>query len=341
MFEQSLYRAVIPPLSQEPRPLWSVMIPTYNCAEYLRETLAGVLAQDPGAAVMQIEVIDDCSTDDDPAAVVKELGEGRVVFYRQPQNVGYIRNFETCLQRSQGHLVHLLHGDDGVMPGFYRQMQQLFERHPEIGAGFCRHIIMDDNGHWKRFSRLEQSQSGVLDNWLERIAIELPLQPPSMVVRRSVYEALGGFDRRMASCGEDWEMWTRIAAHYPVGYEAEPLALYRDRSNSLTKRSVRTGRNIQDVRQATEITRAYLPPEKAQQLTAKAAEGWAQWAFHFSRQLAMQGDVVGAWVQLWEGLRCSRSLRTMRSTLPLVLKIAKQGLKRMIRPQRPIPHSSM
>ena len=341
MVNSDSYRCIVPSVPEGSlRPLWSVMIPTYNCARYLRETLAGVLAQAPGAEVMQIEVIDDCSTDDDPAAVVAELGRGRAIFYRQKQNVGYIRNFETCLQRSRGLLIHLLHGDDGVLPGFYYRMQQLFERHPIIGAGFCRHIIMDDDSHWKRFSRLEQSTSGMLDNWLERIAVELPLQPPAMVVRRQVYETLGGFDRRMASCGEDWEMWTRIAAHYPVGYEVEPLALYRDRANSLTKRAVRTGQNIQDVRKATEITRAYLPPAQMQQLTEKAAEGWAQWAFHFSQQLAAQGDIAGAWVQFQEGLRCSRSGRSMRLALPLLLKIAKQGLKRVMSSRRTLSNSS-
>ena len=81
------------------------MIPTYNCANYLRETLTSVLAQDPGAEIMQIEVIDDCSTKDDPQAVVEELGKGRVIFYRQPQNVGHTKNFETCLTRSRGKLI--------------------------------------------------------------------------------------------------------------------------------------------------------------------------------------------------------------------------------------------
>ena len=81
MDEKHPYRATIPPiLDGTARPLWSVMIPTYNCVNYLRETLASVLAQDPGPEIMQIEVVDDHSTKDDPAAVVEELGCGRVGF---------------------------------------------------------------------------------------------------------------------------------------------------------------------------------------------------------------------------------------------------------------------
>ena len=63
MTDQYSYRAIIPPVPEgTPRPLWSVMILTYNCSNYLRETLVSVLAQDPGAYVMQIEVVDDHST---------------------------------------------------------------------------------------------------------------------------------------------------------------------------------------------------------------------------------------------------------------------------------------
>jgi len=180
---------------QVSRPLWSVMIPTYNCADYLRETLLSVLAQDPGPDLMQIEVVDDHSTLNDPEAVVEELGSGRVNFYQQPENVGHTRNFETCLERSRGKLIHLLHGDDSVRDGFYRNMEQAFKQNPHIGAAFCRHIFVNGQGDWFDISPLEQPQSGIISNWLERIAVEQRIQTPAMVVRREVYETLGAFDR--------------------------------------------------------------------------------------------------------------------------------------------------
>ncbi|WP_348249210.1 glycosyltransferase family A protein [Leptolyngbya sp. GB1-A1] len=338
MNELPLHQAVIRPVQNGlSRPLWSVMIPTYNCASYLRETLNSVLAQDPGPELMQIEVVDDCSTQDDPAAVVQELGKGRVQFYQQLENVGYIKNFETCLQRSRGCLIHLLHGDDAILDGFYPKMQLLFEQYSEIGAGFCRQILMDECGHWKYFSIVEQTERGILSNWLERIATELTLQPPAMVVRREVYEQLGGFDSRMLSCGEDWEMWCRIAAYYPVGYEPEPLALYRDRSNSLTKRSVLSGQNIRDVRNATAIIHAYLPESVADSVTRSALKNWALWAVSFAQQMATKGNTRAALIQLREALICSRSWQIIKAGVRLILKVIQQQFLQEWRALR-LPH---
>lgn len=310
--EHHMYRASIPPVPEgTPRPLWSVMIPTYNCAHYLRETLAGVLAQDPGPEAMQIEVVDDYSTADDPAAVVAELGRGRVDFYRQPRNVGYIRNFETCLRRSRGRLIHLLHGDDGVRAGFYEKMQHAFTAQPQIGAAFCRTIYIDEHGHWRALSSLEQPQSGILSDWLERIAVYQRLQVAAMVVRRDVYEQLGGFDNRMSCWCEDWEMWIRIAARYPVWFEVEPLALYRRHSTSLTGRSVRTGANIRDVRRAIKIYESYLPSPIAGTLSSKAREFYAAYAISTAEEMLLAHDPVGAWAQLREALKCSHSLNVL------------------------------
>ena len=78
------HRIAIPPVSDRSRPLWSVMVPAYDCAHFLGETLASVLANHPGPDIMQIEVVDDASHDD-PAKVVQDVGRGRVALWRQPR----------------------------------------------------------------------------------------------------------------------------------------------------------------------------------------------------------------------------------------------------------------
>lgn len=319
------------------RPLWSVMIPTYNCAHYLRQTLASVLCQDPGPEVMQVQVVDDCSTQDDPAAVVAELGNGRVEFYRQPQNQGYIRNFETCLQRSHGHLIHLLHGDDYVLPNFYQQLQRGFEHHSDVGAAFCRHNYVNAEGEVEAPSRQESPTSGILAHWLERIAQGQCLATPSIVVRRSVYEHLGGFDRRFTCAGEDWEMWVRIAAHYPVWYEPEILAAYRvTRAGSLTASAVRSYRLVKDMRQAVEIIESYLPdhlpPSHVRRLLGQSRNMYASWALKGARELLTIQDWPSVQAQTQEALRCSRSAGTVWAVAKLRGQVWLSRMQQALKP---------
>ena len=59
MSENSInYISISPITLKSVRPLWSVVIPTYNCAEFLKQTLTSVLSQDPGEALMEIIVVD-------------------------------------------------------------------------------------------------------------------------------------------------------------------------------------------------------------------------------------------------------------------------------------------
>lgn len=303
------HRALVPPI--EPgvvRPLWSVMIPAYNCAPYLGQAIEGVLQQAPGPERMQIEVVDDDSSDD-LAGVVARFG-GRVSLYRQPRNVGNVANFNTCLLRARGHLVHLLHGDDAVRDGFYERLGSALERNPEVGAAFCRYSAMDEDGNVTNDSPLEADRPGVLDDWLERIARGQRLQPPCVAVRRRAYERLGGFDNRLVY-GEDWEMWTRIAAAYAVWYEPAPLALYRIRGGSVTDRSLKTGDNVADLRRAIAINREVLPPDRSVEIMREALETTALTALRRGRRRLGAGDTEAAASQLRAALVTSRSPRVL------------------------------
>jgi glycosyltransferase involved in cell wall biosynthesis len=321
MCDQDLYRPSIPPVPDGiARPLWSVMIPTYNCAAYLRETLDSVLRQDPGPNEMQIEVVDDYSTQDDPERVVAEVGKGRVAFYRQSRNVGHTENFATCLRRSRGKLIHLLHGDDCVADGFYRIMQRPFAEYAEIGAAFCRHVFMDENSCRGEMSPLEQAESGILDNWLERLALEQRIMTPAIVVRRDVYEAVGGFDSRLV-CAEDWEMWMRIAARYPIWYEVEPLALYRIHSDSNTGRHIRTGEDISYTCKAIEMFKHYLPGGMTGRVSRKAKKTYALAALDTAYAAHTRGDFVTVKGQVRAALGCSPSLAVIMKLLRLLARI--------------------
>lgn len=321
----------IAPVSLEiQRPFWSVMIPTYDGTKYLEQTLRCVLDQDPGLGQMQIEVIDDCSTEDDPESLVNEIGQGRISYFRHLQNQGLIGNWNTCIQRAKGHWVHMLHQDDIVLPGFYSQLQKGIEADPALGAAFCRHSHMDEDNHWHYLSNIERRTPGVLMNWIESIAVSQRIQFPSIVVKRSAYEKLGGFCNE-AYYAADWEMWKRVSAHYPVWYEPQILACYRRHSGSETSRLVRSGVDIADIRKAIGISQAYLPAACAHSLSDQARKYYAFYALNTARQMLTNNDMEGAIAQIKEALRCSSSLKVLRYLFSLLKSGGTQWVFRQMR----------
>ncbi|HBB32230.1 MAG TPA: family 2 glycosyl transferase [Cyanobacteria bacterium UBA8803] len=312
------------------RPFWSVMIPTYNNTRYLKQTLLSVLEQDPGLHEMQIEVIDDCSKEDDPEAIVREIGQGRISFSRQPHNVGQVENWNTCIERACGHWIHILHQDDLVMPGFYSRLREVVEKEQTSGAAFCRYIYIDEDDIWQSLSPLESRTPGILLNWLECIAVVQRIQFPAIVVKRSTYEKIGGFCPQAYSVA-DWEMWKRIAAHFPVCYEPQVLACFRLHSASESSRLIQSGANISHVRHAINITQSYLPKNKAHELSYKAREHYALYALNTARQLLADSNRVAAIAQIREALKCSYSFRVVISLLKLIQFGVKQQVKQAVR----------
>lgn len=320
----------------EHRPFWSVMIPVYNRTRYIEQAISSVLAQNVGPDQMQIEVVDDCSTVDGIAQMVQSLGQGRVSFYRQPGNVGLSANWNTCIRRARGQWVHILHDDDFVLPGFYERLQAAAGQDESIGAAFSRFIWVDAEGHWQEISPLERPTPGVLSGWIERIAISQRIQFPAIVVRRSVYETLGGFDPGLFFA-LDWDMWKRIAVQHPVWYEPVPLACYRNHSAQETLRLLRSGAAHADKRHAIEIARAYLPPGIERTLTRRAREHGAVSAIYAARSALAELDISAAMAHLREGSKFGFSAKAAEALLRVflwsvwgILRLPGRGMTRVV-----------
>jgi glycosyltransferase involved in cell wall biosynthesis len=295
-------------------PHWSVVIPAYNCAAFLHESLGGVIGQDPGAEAMDIVVVDDHSDDQCEEAVRSIAGE-RARYIRQPRRVGLVSNLNTALGHARGELVHILHADDAVLNGFYSAMGALLAREPSAGAAFCRVIHRDERSGSESLGPLLQTEAGLIRDALATVLVTGP-PTSSVVVRRSVYEKVGGFDSRFLCSCEDWEMWVRIAANYPMSYEPAPLAKYRFmREGSLTAVNRDTGRYARDMALAHRIVDACAPAGYAHTLSAARASS-ADWILaNIALPLSLEGKVWPAVHNAWHGIRCSPSRKSFHAGL--------------------------
>ncbi|HEY4324705.1 MAG TPA: glycosyltransferase [Mucilaginibacter sp.] len=319
---------VIKPVTvDKERPLWSVMIPSYNCSNYLKETLQSVLIQARGLAEMQIVVVDDCSTDDDVEAIVNDIGKGRIGFFRQTQNVGSLRNFETCINISTGKLIHILHGDDVIKPGFYSEIEDLFVKYPSVGVAFTSLSIIDERSDLISDFRQVQNYTGIVENWLLKIAKKQFAQVCAVVVKRAVYEEIGSF--YAVHYGEDWEMWARIAAKFPVAFSIKNLALYRQHNDNISSRSLSSNQNIKDLKKVFKIIENYVPKNKRREIKKIASHNSANYfAENASKIYNVHGNSTVALKQAWGALSLHFNKYTLKTLLTIYIMIFKNYLKR-------------
>lgn len=254
------------------RPLWSVMIPNYNSGEYLRKTLQSVMAQDDGPERMQIEVVDHCSTEGNPEAVVRTMSGGRVTFYRRPKNEGATANFNACIQRSRGRLIHILHSDDYVLPGFYKEIERLSELHADVALLATRCFYVSENevitDVTPRIEELENSGRSA-----NSLYYHTSLQFPGVVIRRQFYEVYGGYNAVLAHVA-DREMWVRAVSSGAGVVSPSVLACYRVSGSNDTSAAVRSGENVRDLLRLAEFFRGRYPdfsPDRARQIATRMA----------------------------------------------------------------------
>lgn len=286
---------------------WSVVIPVHSCADYLAQALPEVVAQLADRDDAEILVVDDASQDD-PAGVVERLGRGRVHYRPNPGHLGAVATFNRCLDLATGELVHLLHGDDMVRPGFYAAMERALAD-PTAVAAVCRVQDVDADNAPTYVTRSYRSGTGVWTNALDAFAVSNRVRAPGIVVRRAAYERVGGYRSDLPHAA-DWEMWTRIAAHGPIVFVDRVLACYRRHAGSDTSARARTGANIRERVTAIGVIGGLVPPDR-RAATMRRALGYAVvFATRTALASLRQGQWSAAGRQGLEVLRCVALLVT-------------------------------
>jgi len=210
-------------------PRVSVIIPTYNCSLYLERAVESALRQT--YADREIIILDDGSTDD-TNSLIPQWGE-KVVYLRQA-NAGLSTARNNAIAGSSGEFLAYLDSDDMWYPEKLARQVEYLDAHPECGIVHSDMTIVDDDDIvlFKDFHKETGKipAQGALD-----ILNYASIQVPTVMERRSCFDAVGGFDSRLRRV-EDFLHWIQVALDgHAIGYLDETLAMYRWRRSSLSK----------------------------------------------------------------------------------------------------------
>ena len=191
------------------RPTFAVVIPTYNRARLLMNTVTSVLNQEEPAR--EIIVVDNCSTDETPEVVEELMREhSNVRFFRHEENLERAASRNTGMDHAQSDYVTLLDSDDLMYPHNLREAADFASA---TGARCFHNLyeVVDESG-----KRLRGWHFPSLRNQHKAIAEGNFLSCIGTFLHRDIY-ATYRFDTDPALTGsEDWEFWLRVAADHEI-----------------------------------------------------------------------------------------------------------------------------
>ncbi|OGL51158.1 MAG: hypothetical protein A3H37_09040 [Candidatus Schekmanbacteria bacterium RIFCSPLOWO2_02_FULL_38_14] len=215
----------------------SIVIPTYNCAQYIGETIESILNQI--YKNFEIIVVDDGSTDntrDVAKSFEKEIN------YIYQENGGPSKAKNTGIKAARGEYIAFLDADDIWFPDILKQTVQAFQQYAEAGLAFTDYLKFDESGVIQQsncadrfkvwFNKHRSATTDLAYGWFYR---ELLIGSciSSVFVKKKVMEEVGMFDETF-KIGEDYDLWLRIAKKYKFIYINRVLYKYRYRLDSLS-----------------------------------------------------------------------------------------------------------
>jgi len=262
----------------------SVIVPAYGVAHLVGEALTSLQRQTFTA--WECIVIDDGAPDDVAGAVAPFLADPRIRFLATAnQGVSAARN--TAIRAANAPLIALLDGDDLFRPDYLDAVVPVLEADPEVRLVTCNARIFGAVSRPRTCVERPQPSRGSLAHVLDR-SFNVYI---GSTFRRADFDAVGGFDTRMAQ-SEDFDFWVRLML---LGGQAQyidaVLGEYRVRPGSA---SANAGRMLLGNIRAYEKARAALPadaPEIAL-LDRLLSESRAALAFEHAIDCIVDGDTA-------------------------------------------------
>ncbi len=204
----------------------SLIIPTYNRADFLKEALESVFNQK--RFPHEIIVVDDGSTDH--TAEIIRLFPEIIYIHQNNQGVSSARN--TGLKIATSEWICFLDSDDLWKPEKLFIQLQVAQEYPEIFIFHTEEVWIRNGKRVNQGKRHQKSGGWIFERCLELCLIS----PSSVMIHRSVFEKIGLFDETLPAC-EDYDLWLRSTLHYPVHFIPEPLIIKRGgHSDQLSKK---------------------------------------------------------------------------------------------------------
>ena len=206
----------------DPMPTFSVVIPAYQAAQYVREAIDSVLAQTVGAH--EIIVCDDGSTDG-TAEVLATYGDRIRVLRQENRGPSSARN--AACQAATGEYIALLDADDSWLPQRLERVSEVVRREPSAIVttdAFVRRAGQHDARWYSDFvsPAFPADNAGQRQEILRRNFVFA-----LTVFSRSHWLQVGGLDEKLR-WSQDYDLWLRlIFAGHTVRLIDEPLATYR------------------------------------------------------------------------------------------------------------------
>jgi glycosyltransferase involved in cell wall biosynthesis len=214
------------------RPLVSVLIPLYNSADYIRDTLDSILTQD--YRNLEVIVVDDGSTDKSFEVVqdyIQNQKESRIQLHKNETNLGPEGNWNKTLQLAQGFYVKLVCSDDTLEPHAISKQVSIFENSQNLGLSLVTgtRVVINSKGE-----RLGTRGSFPPGRHSSPLAIKKvirsgtnPLgEPAAGMFKKSDAAKIGGY-RIYSPYAIDVDFWIRLLQLGDLWFISEPVSTFR------------------------------------------------------------------------------------------------------------------